>query len=71
MNPPDHPVVYEICFRGHLDGRRARWFEGLTITQLPSGDSRMTGSLRDQSALYGILSRLRDLGLELVSVRKL
>ncbi len=71
MNPSVQSSVYEIRFRGHLDERRARWFEGLAMTHLPNGDSCLTGSLPDQAALYGILSRLRDLGLELLSVRQL
>jgi hypothetical protein len=63
--------VYEICFRGQLDERRARWFEGMTMERLPSGETRLTGPLPDQPALYGILNRIRDLGLELLSVRRL
>ncbi len=64
------PTIYEIRFRGQLPQRYARWFEGLTMTHLADGDTLLTGDLPDQSALHGILSRLRDLGLELVSVKQ-
>ncbi len=67
---PTTPPIYEIRFRGHLDERRARWFEDLTMTRLPDGDTLLTGPVADQSALHGILSRIRDLGLELVSVQQ-
>ncbi len=69
MNNP--PPIYEIQFRGQLDARRARWFEGLTMVHLPNGDTLLSGPIPDQSALHGILSRIRDLGLELLSVKRL
>lgn len=62
---------YEVIIRGHLDPKRRHWFEGMTLTPLPTGETRITGDLRDQSALHGILSRIRDLGLELVLVRQM
>ncbi len=62
--------VYEIQFRGQLDERRARWFEDMIMTHQPNGDTLLSGPLPDQSALYGILGRIRDLGLELISVRQ-
>jgi hypothetical protein len=62
--------TYEIIIRGHLDPRRAHWFEGMTLIPLPSGETKLTGEVRDQAALYGMLSRIRDLGLELISVRR-
>jgi hypothetical protein len=70
MEPSSHSPVYEIQFRGQLDERRARWFEGMTMTHLPNGDTLLTGPLPDQPALHGILGRIRDLGLELLSVRR-
>ncbi len=59
---------YEIQFCGQLDERHAKWFEGLTMIHLPNGDTLLTGPIPDQSALHGILNRIRDLGLELLSV---
>lgn len=61
---------YEILIKGHLDQRRAAWFEGLTLTQQPDGATRLSGSLPDQAALYGILARIRDLGLPLLLVER-
>jgi hypothetical protein len=71
MNNPSSgaaPVIYEIRIRGQMDPRRARWFEGMTITTLPGGDTLLRGPLADQSALHGLLSRIRDLGIPLISV---
>ena len=59
---------YEIRIKGHLDEGWADWLGGLTIQHEANGDSLLTGSLPDQSALHGLLNRLRDLGVELVSV---
>jgi hypothetical protein len=62
--------VYQFRVRGHLDRGRSSWFEGLEIT-FTNGDTLLTGSVQDQTALYSILDKLRDLGLELVSVEQL
>jgi hypothetical protein len=59
---------YEIRIKGHLDESWADWFYGLTITHEASGETLLTGHLADQSALHGVLNRLRDLGVQLVSV---
>jgi hypothetical protein len=66
----DHhePGRYEIRLKGHLDNRWAAWFEGLTITREDNGDTRLTGPVVDQAALHGLLRKVRDLGLPLVSV---
>jgi hypothetical protein len=59
---------YEIRLKGHLDVRWSDWFEGLAITLEDNGDTLLTGSVVDQSALHGLLRKVRDLGLTLVSV---
>ena len=59
---------YEIRLKGHLDDRWAKWFEGLTITLEEDGDTLLTGPVADQAALHGLLKRVRDLGLHLLSV---
>ena len=66
----DHhqPGRYEIRIKGHLDNRWADWFEGLTITREDNGDTRLTGPVVDQAALHGLLRKVRDLGLPLLSV---
>ena len=62
------PELYEIRIRGHLDARWASRFEGLTITLEDNGDTLLTGPVIDQAALHGLLKKVRDLGLPLVSV---
>ena len=66
----DHPepALYEIRVRGHLDARWANRFEGLTITLEEDGDTLLSGPIIDQAALHGLLKKVRDLGLPLVSV---
>jgi hypothetical protein len=59
---------YEIRVKGHLSERLAEGFEGLTITLEEDGDTLLTGPLVDQAALHGLLKKVRDLGLPLVSV---
>ena len=59
---------YEIRLKGHLDNRWAEWFEGLTITLEEDGITLLTGPLVDQAALHGLLKKVRDLGMPLVSV---
>jgi hypothetical protein len=63
--------VYEIRFSGHLDSTRAQMFNGLEMTQEPSGETVLTGEIVDQAALHGVLNRIRDLGLPLLSVNRL
>jgi hypothetical protein len=67
-NDPNHPVVYQIRLKGHLDDRWAGWFGGLTITLEEDGNTLLTGPVPDQAALFGLLRRVRDLGMQLISV---
>ena len=64
----DMPHVYEIVIEGHLSGQWSDWFDGLTIQSEPTGETRLKGLLSDQAALYGVLSKIHDLNLVLVSV---
>jgi hypothetical protein len=57
-----------ITVKGHLDQRWSEWFDGLTITHLENGASVLSGRLPDQAALHGVLTKVRDLGLNLVAV---
>ena len=58
----------EIRVKGRIDEHWSDWFEGLTVTHTGESDTVLTGSVVDQAALYGLLTRLRDLGLTLLSV---
>ena len=62
--------VYEIRVRGHLTASWSDWFEGLHISNETNGDAVLTVPLADQAALHGLLARVRDLGLSLVSVTR-
>jgi hypothetical protein len=59
---------YEIRLKGHLEGRWAAWFDGLSLTQESDGTTVIRGSVIDQAALHGLLSKVRDLGLPLIAV---
>ena len=65
---PGQPYVYQIRIRGHLSDQWIGWFEGLTITLEEDGDTLLTGPVVDQAALFGLLKKVRDLGLPLVSI---
>ena len=62
------PILYEIRIKGHLSDHWTDWFEGMTITLEEGGDTLLTGRGVDQAALFGLLKKVRDLGLPLVSI---
>ena len=68
---PGQPVVYQIRIKGHLGHQWTDWFEGLTITLEEDGDTLLTGPVVDQAALHGLLKKVRDLGMPLVSISPL
>jgi hypothetical protein len=63
--------LYEIRVQGHLAPRRLRWFDGMTVRQEPNGETVIVGPVRDQAVLYGLLNWLRNIGVVLLSVRRL
>ena len=66
--PFNNPGRYEIRLKGHLDSRWAAWFDGLTLTNSSDGTTVIQGPVADQAALHGLLQKVRDIGLPLVSV---
>jgi hypothetical protein len=60
--------LYEIRIKGHLDDRWATWFGDLTLTLEDNGDTLLTGPVADQAALYGLLKKVRDVGMPLLAV---
>ena len=62
------PERYEIRLKGHLDSRWAAWFDGLSIARGGDGTTIIHGPVADQAALHGLLQKIRDLGLPLISV---
>ncbi len=67
---PHEPEQHEIRVQGHLDERWAESLEGLTFTHESDGTTTLTGHIVDQAALHGVLTRIRDLALPIVSVRR-
>lgn len=71
LNPktdPGEPMVYQIRIKGHLGCEWTDWFGGLAITLEDNGDTLLTGPVVDQAALHGLLKKVRDLGMPLISV---
>ena len=66
-NDLNQPMVYQIRIKGHLDPGWADWFGGLTITLEDDGETLLTGPVVDQAALHGLLRKVRDLGMPLIS----
>lgn len=65
----DHPDTYQIIVKGILDDSWSDWFDGFTITV--SQETKLVGPIEDQSRLHGLLAKIRDLGLVLVSVEQM
>ncbi|MEW6207824.1 MAG: hypothetical protein AB1631_05615 [Acidobacteriota bacterium] len=62
------PTIYQIRVKGHLGSQWKDWFEGLTVTLEDNGETLLSGPVADQAALHGLLRKVRDLGIPLVSV---
>ena len=65
---PGQPIVYQVRLEGHLSRQWTEWFEGLTITLEEDGSTLLTGTVIDQAALHGLLKKVRDLGIPLLSI---
>ncbi|MGE5263027.1 MAG: hypothetical protein ACM3S0_06570 [Acidobacteriota bacterium] len=70
LSQPAGPEQYTIRIKGHLAPRWSEWFAGMEITQTDSGETLLSGPIADQAALHGLLARIRDLNLALVSVTR-
>jgi hypothetical protein len=74
LNPetdPNQQIIYQIRIKGHLDNRWRDWFDGMTISLEETGDTLITGPVVDQAALHGLVKKVRDLGLPLISVNRI
>jgi hypothetical protein len=69
--PAEPPTYYELRVQGGLDGRWSVWFEGLQVSSDDHGVTTIVGPVTDQAALHGLLAKIRDLGLPLLSVRRI
>ena len=67
----DEPTLYEIRIQGHLNYQWAEWFGVLTVKLEENGDTLLTGTVVDQSALHGLLRKVRDLGMPLISINRI
>jgi hypothetical protein len=69
MTHPEHrPVIYQLRVAGRLDQHWSAWFGGLTVTHEDDGSTSLTGAVTDQAELHGLLTKIRDLGVTLISV---
>ena len=68
MNMMNEHTIYHIKIEGHLDARWQEWFDGLTITRTADGHTLLSGPIHDQAALHGVLKKINNLGLTLISV---
>jgi hypothetical protein len=68
---PCLPMIYQIRIQGHLGSEWTDWFEGLSITLEDNGETLLSGPVVDQAALYGLLRKVRDLGMPLLSINRL
>ena len=64
-------VAYRIKVQGNLDRHWSQWFDCLTVTPTGNGETHLTGQVRDQAALHGLLTKLRDLGLPLIALQRI
>ena len=64
----DQPIIYQIRIKGVLEEQWSEWFDGMTITLTENGETVLTGPVVDQPALHGLLKKVRDLGIPLISV---
>ena len=62
--------IFHIRLEGHLDRRWSEWLDGMAITSLENGETLLTGPVADQSALHGLLAKIRDMNLKLISVHQ-
>ena len=67
---PGQPLVYQIRIKGHLGRQWTDWFGGLTLTLEDNGETLLTGPVVDQAALHGVLRKVRDVGMPLLSVNR-
>ncbi len=65
---PNQSIVYQIRIKGHLGSQWTDWFGGLTVTEEDNGETLLSGPVVDQAALHGLLKKVRDLGMPLISV---
>ena len=65
------PTIYRIRVKGTLDSSWSAWFDGMAVEATPDGETVLSGPIRDQSALHGLLGKIRDMGLSLLAVEQL